>query len=107
MNANTRESKTGLFAFMRGLLDLKFEYRLPEADLVARQQARSALVAMDVLSHAVPDDPQSAVGPAFIPTIVEQAVLAGLLVMQNVRVLARYRAVDGIVFGERKIVAPG
>ena len=78
-------------------------------DLVAGEEPGSARVPMHFLSHAVANDPQAAIAlalvAAFVPAIVEQPVLAGLLLVQNVGVLARYGAVDGIVFSERQIVA--
>src|SRR6266849_3000779 len=64
---------------------------------------------MNFLAHAIAHDPKPAVVLALvaarIPTIVEQPVFAGLLVVQDVRVLARDGAVDGMLLGEGQIVA--
>src|ERR1700682_1394918 len=64
---------------------------------------------MNFLAHAVAHDPKPAVVLALvaarIPTIVEQPVFAGLLVVQDVRVLARDGTVDRMLPGEGHLVA--
>src|SRR5579871_2270727 len=65
---------------------------------------------MHLLPHAFAHDPQSAIvlsAAARIPAIIEQAVLARRLVMDDVSMLARDRAVDGSILHKREIVAAG
>ena len=61
---------------------------------------------MHLLSHAIANDPQSAVVlglvAALVPAIVEQTVLAGLFVVKDVGMFARNGAVDRVVFGEAR-----
>src|SRR5580658_7590914 len=91
------------------LSDLKSRHSLPKVDLVAGLQLRPARRAMHFLAHSVAHDPDAAVGCAAlvppVPSVVEQPVFARGLVVDNMRMFARYRTVDLGVFRKGQIVA--
>ena len=97
MNAHKRESN-GLVLILvflysvsiRGLIlsELKHHYCLSEMDLVACLQPGSAGVAVDFDARSLTHDAEAAIGPAFIPAVVEDAILAGLSVVIDMRVFA-------------------
>src|ERR1039457_6587626 len=90
-------------------LKLKPRHRFPKMNFVAGLQLRPAGRAMHFLAQPVAHDPGAAGRRAallpLIPAVVEKAVFARSLVVDDVRMLARDRAVDVGVFGKRQIVA--
>src|SRR5260370_27148994 len=80
-------------------------------DFIAGLKSRPAHVVVPRLADAVADDPHAATAiglvSRFAPAIVEKSVLPSFFREEYVRVLARYRAVDLVIFCESQIVAPG
>src|SRR3982074_1385001 len=95
---------------MRYLPHGEFDHRLAKLDLIAGLQFCPARIAMDFLTEAVADDPETAIplrlAHGFVPAVVIEPVLSAGFVMDDVRMLARDGAVDFVVFGEGEIVPP-
>src|SRR5215831_6032137 len=101
------ESKGTALFFSRLARD-ESDHRAAQVDLIARLETKAFRGAVDLLSQAVAHDPEAAVAVGFaawgVPAVVEQPVLAGLLLVDDVRMLARDASVDGAVLVKCEIV---
>ena len=84
---------------------LKPENGIAEMYFIARLQRSSVSATMNRLTQAVANNPETAVCIASVRAIVENAIFAGFVRVENVGVLARDASIYLAIFAERQIIS--
>jgi hypothetical protein len=80
--------------------------RAAQVDFITRLQPGTPRIAMHLEAHPIAHDARPAIGPSGVPAVVEQPVLAGRVVVVDVRMLPRDGPVHLAVLDKRQVVAP-